>query len=81
MKLVLKAGREGLWRTTKGRELQVCAAEKQKAREKDEINVPMALSVFRDGKKKARPPCCFLLKVGIRKVMSWEEERRDLEGT
>ena len=30
---------------------------------------------------KARPPCCFLLKKGMRKILSSEEERRDLEGT
>ena len=29
--IVLKAGREGLWRTTKGAEFRVCAANKQKA--------------------------------------------------
>ena len=32
-------------------------------------------------KQKARPPCCFLLKKGMRKILSPEEERRDLEGT
>ena len=31
LRLDLKAGREGLWRTAKGREFQTCAAEKQKA--------------------------------------------------
>ena len=32
-------------------------------------------------KQKARPPCCFRSKVGMRKVLSSEEERRNLEGT
>ena len=32
-------------------------------------------------KQKARPPYCFRLKVGMRKVLSSEEERRDLEET
>ena len=32
-------------------------------------------------KQKARPKCRFLLKVWMRKVLSSEEERRDLEGT
>ena len=31
-------------------------------------------------KQKARPTCSFRLKVGIRKVLSSEEERRYLEG-
>ena len=31
LRLVLKAGREGLWRRVKGREFQICAAKKQKA--------------------------------------------------
>ena len=57
-RLVLKAGEEKLWQRTKGRGLQICAAEKQKA----------------------RLPCCFLLKVGMREVLSSEEEHRDLEG-
>ena len=32
-------------------------------------------------KQNARLPCCFILKVGMRKVLSSEEDRRDLEGT
>ena len=56
---VLKVDREGLWWTAKGKEFQICTAEKQKA----------------------WPPCCFLLKVGMRNVLSLEEERKDLEGT
>ena len=32
-------------------------------------------------KQKVRAPCCFLLKVGMRTVLSSEKERRDLEGT
>ena len=32
-------------------------------------------------KQKAQPPFCFLLKKGMQKILSSEEERRDLEGT
>ena len=31
-------------------------------------------------KAEGTTPLCFLLKVGMRKVLSSEEERRDLEG-
>ena len=59
LRLVLKAGKEGLWQSERRRQFQICAAEKQNT----------------------WPPCCFLLKVGVQKILSSREECRDLEGT
>ena len=88
---------EGLWRRAKEREFKIWAAENLLLVKIPlaEVNFKASFEcregrVVRNSEKEriqdlycteGKIPCCFLLKVGMRKVLPSEDEPRDLEGT